>query len=96
MYFTVQEVLNDRLGAAMCTGSGYVVQRKALDEIGGWPLAETGEDFMCSALLSDAGWKIAFVRENLQSGLAPENIRAVVKQRMRWVGDYYARVSSKC
>lgn len=96
MYFTVQEVLNDRLGAAMCTGSGYVVRRDALDEIGGWPLAETGEDFMCSALLSDAGWKIAFVRENLQSGLAPENIRAVVKQRMRWVSDSYARVSSKC
>ena len=96
MYFTVQEVLNDRLGAAMCTGSGYVVRRDALDEIGGWPLAETGEDFMCSALLSNAGWKIAFVRENLQSGLAPENIRAVVKQRMRWVSDSYARVSSKC
>ena len=95
MYFTVQEVLNDRLGAAMCTGSGYVVRRDALDEIGGWPLAETGEDFMCSALLSDAGWKIAFVRENLQSGLAPENIRAVVKQRMRWVSDSYARVSSR-
>ena len=96
MYFTVQELLNDRLGAAMCTGSGYVVRRDALDEIGGWPLAETGEDFMCSALLSDAGWKIAFVRENLQFGLAPENIRAVVKQRMRWVSDSYALLSSKC
>lgn len=95
MYFTVQEVLNDRLGAAMCTGSGYVVRRYALNKIGGWPLAETGEDFMCSALLSDAGWKIAFVRENLQSGLAPENIRAVVKQRMRWVSDAYAPVYSK-
>ena len=94
MYFTVQEVLNDRLGATMCTGSGYVVRRDALDEIGGWPLAETGEDFMCSALLSNAGWKIAFVRENLQSGLAPENIRAVVKQRMRWVSDSYTCVSS--
>lgn len=97
MYFTVQEVLNDRLGAAMCTGSGYVVRRDALDEIGGWPLAETGEDFMCSALLSDAGWKIAFVRENLQSGLAPGNLRAVVKQRMRWVNHFsYALVSGTC
>ena len=81
----------------MCTGSGYVVRRDALAEIGGWPLAETGEDYMCSALLSNAGWKIAFVRENLQSGLAPENIRAVVKQRMRWVNHLsLALVSGKC
>ena len=96
MYFTVQECLNDRLGAAMCTGSGYVVRRAALNEIGGWPLAEAGEDFMCSALLSDAGWKIAFVRENFQIGLAPENLRAVVKQRMRWVCYFsHALVSGK-
>ena len=97
MYFTVQEILNDRLGAAMCTGSGYVVRRDALDEIGGWPLAEAGEDFMCSAFLSNAGWKIAFVRENFQSGLAPENLRAVVKQRMRWVNRFsYALAPGKC
>ena len=40
---------------------------------------------MCSTMLSDAGWGIAFVREELQLGLAPQNLRAVVKQRMRWV-----------
>lgn len=85
IYYTVQEVLNDRLGAALCTGTGYVVRRSALKDIGGWPLAETGEDYMCSALLCNSGWKIAFVREKLQVGLAPESLRAVVKQRMRWV-----------
>ena len=85
MFFTIQEVLNDRLGGAMCTGTGYVVRRSALTEIGGWPLAETGEDYMCSALLSDAGWKIAFVRENLQLGLAPGSLLGLLKQRMRWV-----------
>ena len=69
----------------MCMGSGYVARRKALDDIGGWPLVDTGEDYMCSALLSNAGWKISFVREDLQSGLAPESMEAQVKQRMRWV-----------
>lgn len=85
MFFTIQEVLNDRLGGAMCTGTGYVVRRSALTAIGGWPLAETGEDYMCSALLNDAGWKIAFVRENLQFGLAPGSLLGLLKQRMRWV-----------
>ena len=85
MSFTILEVLNDRLGGAMCTGSGYVVRRSALTEIGGWPLAESGEDFMCSTLLSDAGWKIAFVRENLQICLVPGSVLGLLNQRMRWV-----------
>ncbi|KAL8809572.1 MAG: hypothetical protein Q9200_003292 [Gallowayella weberi] len=85
MFFGFQEALNDRLGAAMCTGSGYIVRRSALKDIGGWPLAECGEDFMCSAVLGNAGWNIAFVREELQSGLAPDSLRAIVKQRMRWI-----------
>lgn len=61
IYFTVQEALNDRLGAAMCTGTGYVARRSAIESIGGWPLADSGEDYMCSAMLSDQGWGIAFV-----------------------------------
>ena len=61
IYFSVQEALNDRLGAAMCTGSGYVARRSALESVGGWPLADTGEDYLCSAMLSDQGWGIAFV-----------------------------------
>ena len=85
MYFTVQEVLNDASSACMCTGTGYIARRKAIQSIGGWPLAESGEDYMCSALLSDAGWEIAFVRENLQYGICPGSMRALLKQRMRWV-----------
>ncbi|KAL9103484.1 MAG: hypothetical protein Q9163_001480 [Psora crenata] len=84
MYFTVQEVLNDYLDGSMCTGTGYVARRSALGEIGGWPLAETGEDFMCSTHLSNSGWKVAFVRDKLQYGLCPESMGALLKQRMRW------------
>lgn len=91
MYFTIQEILNDRLDAAMCTGTGYVVRRSALSDIGGWPLAETGEDYMCSSLLSNAGWVVAFVRENLQFGLAPESLEGLLKQRMRWVSTIFLR-----
>ncbi len=69
----------------MCTGSGWVARRSALSDIGGWPLVEAGEDFMCSTVLSNAGWKVAFIREELQCGLAPGSLRGHVKQRMRWV-----------
>ena len=85
IYFSVQELLNDCLGAPMCTGTGYIAKRSAIEEIGGWPLAYTGEDYMCSALLTGAGWKVVFVRSHLQIGLAPESLTTAVKQRMRWV-----------
>lgn len=55
MGYTVQGVLNDCLSAPMCTGTGYVARRSALAQIGGWSLADTGEDYMCSALLTGAG-----------------------------------------
>ena len=85
MWFTIFEPLNDRLDAAMCTGTGYVVRRSALEDIGGWPLAEAAEDLMCSSALSNAGWRVGFVGEALQHGLAPESLRAHVKQKQRWV-----------
>ncbi|KAI4193239.1 MAG: hypothetical protein LQ350_008405 [Teloschistes chrysophthalmus] len=86
MMFEYHEPLNDRLGAVMCTGTGYVARRSALEDIGGWPLAsESGEDLMCSTVLGNAGWRIAFIREYLQSGLAPGSMRAMLQQRMRWI-----------
>ncbi|KAG9241342.1 glycosyltransferase like family 2-domain-containing protein [Calycina marina] len=85
VWFSVFEPLNDRLDAAMCTGSGYIVRRSALKDIGGWPLVEAGEDFMCSAVLSNSGWKVVFIREDLQFGLAPDSLHSYIKQRTRWV-----------
>ncbi|KAL9584276.1 MAG: hypothetical protein Q9212_002219 [Teloschistes hypoglaucus] len=86
MMYGYHEPLNDRLGAVMCTGTGYVARRSALEDIGGWPLgSETGEDLMCSNVLGNAGWTIAYIREYLQSGLAPGSMRAMLKQRMRWI-----------
>lgn len=69
----------------MCTGTGYVARRGAIEQIGGWPLAYAGEDYMCSALVTGAGLGVIFVRAPLQTGLAPESMTALVKQRMRWV-----------
>lgn len=61
LFFSIEEALNDRLGASMCTGTGYVARRSAIEDIGGWPLADSGEDYMCSAILSGRGWRVAYV-----------------------------------
>lgn len=93
MFFIVQEILNDSIGAPLCTGTGYVARRSALESIGGWPLAYTGEDYMLSALLTGQGWEAAFVREPMQVGLAPESLKALLEQRVRWVKE---KVSFLC
>ena len=77
----------------MCTGTGYVAKRSAIAQIGGWPLAYAGEDYMCSALLTGAGHEVVFVRTPLQTGLAPESLTALLKQRMRWVRWHLNRLS---
>ena len=61
------------------------MRRSALKDIGGLPLVDVGEDIMLSYLLHGAGWGVAFVKEEIQLGLAPETYAAYIKQRMRWV-----------
>jgi cellulose synthase/poly-beta-1,6-N-acetylglucosamine synthase-like glycosyltransferase len=71
--------------SAWCTGSGWVIRRQALNEIGGFPVASLTEDLFTSTLLLAAGWKTGYVAEALQYGQVPESYYAHVKQFTRWV-----------
>ncbi|KUJ23675.1 nucleotide-diphospho-sugar transferase [Mollisia scopiformis] len=74
----------DMADSAWCTGSGWVIRREALIEIGGFPLASLTEDLLTSTLLLAAGWKSGYVAEALQYGQVPESYHAHVKQFTRW------------
>ncbi|KAF2146272.1 glycosyltransferase family 2 protein [Aplosporella prunicola CBS 121167] len=78
------EVLKDMAGAAWNTGSGWITRREALDLIGGWPTDSITEDAYCSTMLLAAGWKAAYVQEELQHGLVPDSYYKHIKQRTRW------------
>lgn len=80
----VIEPIKDALGVAWCTGSGYVVRREALDQIGNFPLGSLAEDVATSTLLLGRGWKTAFIHEPLQFGTVPEDFGGHLKQRTRW------------
>ncbi|KAJ9641163.1 uncharacterized protein PV06_01021 [Exophiala oligosperma] len=80
----VSEPVKDALGVAWCTGSGYVVRRVALDQIGGFPLGSLAEDVATSTRLLGRGWKTAYVHEPLQFGTVPEDYGSHLKQRTRW------------
>ena len=81
----VTEIVHDSLGHADCLGSGYIMRRAAVEDVGGFPTESLSEDVCCSARLLGAGWKTCFIPESLQHGSVPESYNAHVKQRTRWV-----------
>lgn len=80
-----EEFSRDRLDHAWCTGSGYVMRRAALDQLGGFPMETIGEDVFCSTGLLNLGWKTAFLDMSLQYGLVPDTYHSHLKQFRRWV-----------
>lgn len=80
----VSEPIKDALGVAWCTGSGYIVRRDALGEIGYFPQGSLAEDVAMSTLLLGRGWKTAFIHEPLQFGTVPDSFDGHLKQRTRW------------
>ncbi|KAF2396651.1 nucleotide-diphospho-sugar transferase [Trichodelitschia bisporula] len=79
------EKVNYATGTANCTGSGWVVRRKAFEDVNGFPTDTLSEDNCFSSLLRGAGWKIAYADgKELQWGSVPRSLSAHVKQRTRW------------
>lgn len=84
-YAQMLEPSRDFFGCSQCSGSGYVMRRRALESIGGWPLANIGEDILCSNMLQEKGWKTRYIPDQMQFGLAPDSFHAYISQRIRWV-----------
>ncbi|KAF5854209.1 hypothetical protein GGP41_006981, partial [Bipolaris sorokiniana] len=79
-----EEIVKDRAGFPWCTGSGWIMRRTALDQIGGFPDGSLTEDLLCGNLLLGKGWKAAYAMETLQWGLVPDSYYSHVQQRKRW------------
>lgn len=80
----VIEPIKDSLGVAWCTGSGYVLRRTAIDDVGHFPLGSLAEDVATSTLMLGKGWQTAYVHEPLQFGTVPDDYASHIKQRTRW------------
>lgn len=79
------EILKDAGNFAWNTGSGFVVRRVALHDIGGFPTHCLIEDVQSSMNMMANGWKTAYLSEALQYGLMPDTYFAHLKQYVRWV-----------
>ena len=83
-FMTMSQSARDAYGNAFCVGSGWIVPRVRLAELGGFPQASICEDLEISYVLKARGWNTLFLNEPLAVGLAPESVPEYIKQRARW------------
>jgi len=74
----------DRWNAAFWCGSGAVLRRAALVEIGGVDTRTVTEDIHTTMSLHAAGWKSVYHDRELAVGIAPDDAEAFLGQRLRW------------
>ena len=84
LFFRVICPGKERDGATFWCGSGTVLRRSALEDIGGVQTATIAEDFHTSIVLHSRGWKTRYVDETLLLGLAPHDLDSFLLQRSRW------------
>lgn len=66
------------------TGSGALLLREAMDEIGGFPYRTITEDFETSLRMQKAGYLTYATTEVLSQGLTTTTVLSMIKQRIRW------------
>ena len=88
--------MQNAAGDAWCGGSGFIVRRAALQQIGGFPEDHLLEDVMTSMLLSAAGWKTTYIFDSLQWGLAADTMASWIKQRQRWAAGLISMCRFAC
>ena len=84
MFFHVVQPGRDTHGAAFWCGSGAVIRRRALEEVGGLATDTITEDFHTSLRIHRRGWRSRFHDEALVYGIAPHNLEQFLLQRHRW------------
>jgi cellulose synthase (UDP-forming) len=82
-YGMIQKGL-DKWDATFFCGSGAVLRRAALNEVGGFAGVSITEDCETALELHSRGWKSAYVDRPMIAGLQPDTIASFIGQRSRW------------
>jgi cellulose synthase (UDP-forming) len=84
LFFRVICPGKERNDSTFWCGSGTVLRREALLEIGGVQTTTIAEDFHTTIVLHSQGWKTRYVDRTLLLGLAPHDLDSFLLQRSRW------------
>ena len=83
-FFKKIEVAKNKTNTCIYGGSNTVISRKALEEVGGFYTKVITEDFATGILIQSKGYRCYAIGDVHASGLAPSDIKSLLKQRERW------------
>lgn len=78
------QTAKDQFNALLYVGSNALFRRTTLEEIGGFSTGVITEDMATGLIIQNNGWQTVFVNESLASGISPETLEDLIKQRDRW------------
>lgn len=84
VFYRQIQPMRDGTGSVVCSGTSFVVRRRALEESGGFVTESLSEDYFTSVRLAAQGNQVVYLDEKLSAGLAAENISSHATQRLRW------------
>jgi cellulose synthase (UDP-forming) len=84
LFFRSLQAGRDTHNSAFFAGSGGLLRRKPLMEIGGFQTQTITEDIHTSMNLHARGYRSCYLNKVLSAGLMPETFDGYLKQRKRW------------
>lgn len=84
LFYRVIQPGKNRLNSVFWCGSGAVLRRSALEDIGGVATETVTEDLHTTIRFHKRGWRTAYHDETLAAGIAPDDLESFLTQRRRW------------
>ncbi|QRN55747.1 glycosyltransferase [Dyella caseinilytica] len=84
VFFDVFQPSRDAWNSAFCVGTSFVISRKAITEVGGFPTDSVCEDIHTTYVLRKRGYITRWLNERLSVGLSAEGLIEYINQRGRW------------
>ena len=84
-FFDVYMTTAQESGSVLSTGTAAVVERQALEAVGGWPTTTITEDADLGLLFASQGYRTLYVHQPVARGLMPTCLSEFLKQRSRWI-----------
>lgn len=78
------QLAKNRTNSVIYGGSNTIISREALEEIGGFVTNVITEDFATGMLMQSKGYQCIAIDKVHASGLSPEDVESLIKQRRRW------------
>ncbi len=78
------QVMRNASNTVIYGGTNTILSRKALEDAGGFYTGVITEDFATGIMIQSKGYQCYAIDESYACGLAPEDLKSLVKQRQRW------------